>query len=123
MNRLSSGFVNRRLEVQFLSPAPQLTRLPLQVCYHFATTSSRLDFIEPIHRPFIPHREPFAIGIDGELNARESELALHISRRLPLLQHQARIGMAETMRLPLQNLTQRVDSYPYANHLLQTHRL
>ena len=25
--------------------------------------------------------------------------------------------------LPLQNLTQRVDSYPYANHLLQTHRL
>jgi hypothetical protein len=27
------------------------------------------------------------------------------------------------MELPLQNLTQRVDSYPYANHLLQTHRL
>jgi OOP family OmpA-OmpF porin len=27
------------------------------------------------------------------------------------------------IKLPLQNLTQRVDSYPYANHLLQTHRL
>lgn len=41
---------------------------------------------------------PVCHGIDSELNARVSKLALHISQRLTLLQHQARIGMAETMR-------------------------
>ena len=92
------GFVNRRLEVQFLSPAPQLSCISPASCYHFATTPRRLDFIKPIHRALISHRKPFAISIDGKLNACVSKLALHIRWRLPLLQHQARIGMAETMR-------------------------
>jgi hypothetical protein len=42
---------------------------PPQGSYRFATTPRRLEFIEPVHRPFIPHREPFDISVPRSLSA------------------------------------------------------
>jgi len=51
-------FVNRRLEVQFLSPAPQFTRLPSLVCYRSPTTPSNWA-VQPINRCLTFHNARF----------------------------------------------------------------
>ena len=74
-----------------------LVRFQLPAPYIFATTRLRCDRVEPIHRRFIPHREPLAIRVHRKLDAGMPELSLHVCHGRALLQHQTGIGMSQTM--------------------------
>jgi hypothetical protein len=65
-----------------------------QFCYHIATICFRGDIIEAVHGRLVPHREPLAVGVHGELDAGVAELALDIDRALALLQQERGEGVA-----------------------------
>jgi len=64
----------------FFNDFRPLSTVVLAHCYQFATTLSMDRGIQPIDRRLIPHGQPSAIGVDGELYARVAELSLHVRR-------------------------------------------
>src|SRR5262249_32154254 len=68
------------------------------ICYHFATTRPRIRVVEAIDGRLVAHREPAAVGVDGELDARVAELALHVGWALALLEQERGEGVAQAVR-------------------------
>jgi hypothetical protein len=76
--------------------------------FSFATTF----IVEAVHRRLVPHRQPLAVSVDGQLDRRVTELALHVRRRLALLEQQARECVAETVRREVERQLCRLQRLP-----------
>jgi hypothetical protein len=55
-----------------------------QLCYHFATAS----VVKTINGRLIAHRKPPAVGVDRQLDAGVTKLALDVHRAFSLLEEQ-----------------------------------
>ncbi len=62
-------------------------------CYHFATTC----LVEQVRDGRVPHREPSAVQVHGELDRVVTELALDVDWSDPLLEQDRCVAMAEAV--------------------------
>ena len=97
------AFVISRSRVQLPPPAPAnsgSSDAPVPPKTEFATTRVRRRVVEAIEGGLVAHREPAVVGVDGELDARMAELALHVAGALALLEQERGEGVAQAVRPP-----------------------